>query len=106
MRERVVQAPLIPPCLGKGDMNNLITSFSRCLFLLAVLSLCLTVAYAQTETGQIAGTIFDPSGAAIPNATVTVKSVETGATRTTTTSESGAYIVTNLLPGTYAVIAT
>lgn len=76
------------------------------LLALAILSIFVTVAFAQTETGQITGTIFDPSSAAIPSVTVIVKSVETGTTRTVTTSENGSYIVTNLLPGDYEVAAT
>ncbi|HSU32914.1 MAG TPA: carboxypeptidase regulatory-like domain-containing protein [Bryobacteraceae bacterium] len=65
-----------------------------CLWLASVLS-------AQTETGQIAGTVTDPTGAGVPNAPVEVKSATTGAIRTTTTSRAGDYTVTNLLPGTY-----
>ena len=62
-----------------------------------------TVLNAQTETGQITGTVLDPSGAAVPNAAITVKSVTTGSVRETTTSMSGGYTVTNLLPGVYSV---
>ena len=58
---------------------------------------------AQTETGQITGTVTDPTGAAIPTATVSVKSVGTGVTRTVATGDTGAYTVTNLLPGSYDV---
>ena len=34
--------------------------------------------YSQAETGRIAGTVLDPSGAVVPNATVSVKSSATG----------------------------
>lgn len=61
---------------------------------------------AQTETGQITGSITDPSGAAVGNATVAVKSVGTTATRTVTSSADGSYNVTNLLPGEYTVTVT
>ena len=37
--------------------------------------------YSQTETGQITGSVLDPTGAVIPNAKVTVKSVSTGLER-------------------------
>jgi hypothetical protein len=46
-------------------------------------------ASAQTITGSIAGDVTDSSGAVVPNATVTVQSVDTGVTRTATTSNSG-----------------
>jgi len=62
--------------------------------------------FGQAETAQITGTVYDPSGAAIPSAAVTVKSVDTGALRELSTSASGAYIATDLLPGDYLVTAT
>jgi outer membrane receptor protein involved in Fe transport len=60
-------------------------------------------AWAQTETGQITGTITDPSGAVVPKANVTVRLLSTGATRTTASDNAGFYGVTNLLPGDYLV---
>lgn len=68
----------------------------------AVLSLT-ALALAQTETGQITGTVQDQTGAVIPGATVTVISSGTGATRNTTASSSGDFAVSNLLPGSYQV---
>jgi hypothetical protein len=62
--------------------------------------------FGQAETAQITGTVYDPSGAAIPSASVVVKSVDTGVVREVTTSVSGSYIATDLLPGEYLVSAT
>jgi hypothetical protein len=73
--------------------------------LVGALLLCvvsLTTA-AQTETGQIIGKVADPTGAVVPGATATIKSVQTGAERTATTSDEGIYTVTNLQPGLYDV---
>ena len=61
--------------------------------------------WAQAETGQIAGVVTDPSGAAVASASVTVKSLNTGSTRTTVTSGNGDYTITNLLPDRYEVTA-
>ncbi len=61
------------------------------------------LARAQTETGQIVGVVLDPNGAVIPGATVTIRSVVTGAERRTTTDQMGNYVVTNLLPAVYEV---
>ena len=61
--------------------------------------------YSQTETGQITGAVLDPTGAVIPNAKVTVKSVATGLERQMTTTSAGTYTVTNLQPGRYSVMA-
>ncbi len=52
-------------------------------------------------TAGLTGTITDPSGAAIPNVTVTITSNDTGQTRTTTTGSDGSYKFTLLPPGNY-----
>ncbi len=63
-----------------------------------------TVANAQTTTqGGIAGTVTDPSGAVIPNATVSIKNDQTAATSTATTNKTGYYQFSLLPPATYTV---
>ncbi|HWH59857.1 MAG TPA: carboxypeptidase regulatory-like domain-containing protein [Terriglobales bacterium] len=57
-------------------------------------------------SGDIAGTITDPSGAVVPNATVTLKNNGTGQTQTSTTNSSGAYRFSLLPPAQYTVSAT
>jgi outer membrane receptor protein involved in Fe transport len=59
---------------------------------------------AQTETGQISGTVLDQQGAAVPNAKIVVRNVGTGAVRETVSDDRGAFVVTNLLPATYSVL--
>ena len=58
---------------------------------------------AQGERGTIRGTVLDPTGAAVPGATVTVTNTTTGVSKTTTTTGSGLYNVTQLRPETYTV---
>src|SRR5438270_6309225 len=60
-------------------------------------------ALSQTATGSIIGTVTDPSGAVVSGATVTIKSLSTGATRTLTTTQAGTYSAAALEPGQYAV---
>jgi hypothetical protein len=57
-------------------------------------------------TGKIAGVVTDASGAAVPSATVSVKSTALMAERTTTTGADGAYLFDLLPPGTYEVTVT
>lgn len=57
-------------------------------------------------SGDFTGTITDPSGAIVPNATVTLKNNGTGQTRSTTTNNSGSYRFSLLQPGSYTVSAT
>ena len=76
---------------------------------MAILSLLLTLgappsdAQSQALNGQIEGTIADASGAVVPNATITVTNVETGAERTVTSDEGGVYRVPLLPLGTYRI---
>jgi outer membrane receptor for ferrienterochelin and colicin len=68
---------------------------------------CASVAWAQTTiSGEVTGTVADPSGAFMPNVTVTLQSVDSGNTVTTTTGESGNYRFALLRPGQYSVSAT
>src|ERR1700678_519886 len=58
---------------------------------------------AQVETGQIAGAVMDQTGAAVPNAAVTIKDLSTNTVRSTVSSESGTYMVPGLEPAIYEV---
>src|ERR1035437_7532913 len=60
-------------------------------------------AHAQFDQGQITGTVKDPSQAVILGATVTAKSAATGKTVSTKTAQSGTYLFTNLVVGSYDV---
>jgi len=56
-------------------------------------------------TGALSGRVLDATDAGIPGATITVKSVETGATRSATTDESGTYRIVSLPVGPQEVRA-
>src|SRR5919202_6126950 len=82
-------------------------SASALMFVLLCLALGVGTAPAQSQasTGQITGTVTDPNGAAVANASVTVTNNETGFTRTATASEEGIYTIVLLPPGTYKLVA-
>jgi hypothetical protein len=69
----------------------------------AALSVCGVAASAQVETGQIAGTVMDQTGAAVPGAVVAIKNLSTNTVRHTVSSPSGAYLVLGLEPDIYQV---
>src|SRR3974390_2581920 len=74
-----------------------------CLLILA-LGLCAGVVQGQMAgTGVIVGTVTDPSGAAVPGASVTVTDLSTNSTRSATTNDAGRYNFPNLPPGKYDV---
>lgn len=63
---------------------------------------CLNLA-AQQITGNIRGTVTDPSGALIQRAQVTAQQAETGLTRSTTTDRNGNYVLLELPVGHYSL---
>lgn len=70
--------------------------------LLMILGLACPALYAQGN-GTIVGTVTDPSGAVIPNATVTITNLDNGFIRTSVTNSTGSYSVPELPPGHYGV---
>jgi hypothetical protein len=79
---------------------------SFCKWILAVCCVLLVShgVLAQSDLGKISGFIKDPSGATIANAKVTIRN-NAGVERQTTTNDSGYYVVTNVPPGLYTMIA-
>ncbi|RZU42666.1 TonB-dependent receptor [Edaphobacter modestus] len=63
-------------------------------------------AHAQSSFGQISGTIVDPTGASVPDAAVTITSMNTQAKRTVNSDQDGNFIATNLPIGVYSISVT
>jgi outer membrane receptor protein involved in Fe transport len=90
--------------LKESQMTRFMVRFLVCATVLPILfSSAVARVYSQTETGQITGTVLDPTDAVVPNAQITVKSVATGAVRETASDSEGRYTVANLQPGAYTV---
>ena len=78
--------------------------FSRlCGVILVLVVFGSLVCFGQIITSSIVGSVIDPSGAAIPGATVTVTQAETGFTRTVTTNSLGEYRVVGIPAGSYTI---
>jgi hypothetical protein len=69
----------------------------------ALLLIALAVQVWPQSTASLSGTVEDSSHAAVSGATVTVKSVETGATRVAVTDDSGSYRAASLPLGAQEV---
>jgi hypothetical protein len=78
---------------------------ARCLVAALFVLIAAAGAAAQTNTGQVSGTIKDSSGGVLPGVTVTVTNVNTSIATTAVTDERGGYLVTGLPVGTYRVAA-
>jgi len=75
-----------------------------CLSFIACTSATLRIDFASAQTtisGDITGTVTDPSGAAVSAATVTLTSLESGSAQTTTTEATGSFRFPLLRPGAY-----
>ncbi|HEX4006818.1 MAG TPA: TonB-dependent receptor [Acidobacteriaceae bacterium] len=71
-------------------IRTLLSAFSGICMLLLLLAAPASLR-AQQSAGSITGTVTDPSGSALPGATVTARDVQQGTTWTTKTDSAGVY---------------
>src|ERR1051325_331425 len=70
-------------------------------FLIFLFALTSSVAFAQTATSSLRGTISDLEGRAVAGAQVTIINSERNFSRSQTTNDDGGYAFTSIPPGTY-----
>ena len=63
-------------------------------------------AFAQSDRGTITGTILDPAGAVVANATIEARNVDTGSVFPVASSSTGNYTIAELPAGTYVLNVT
>lgn len=78
----------------------------RILVVFAAICLQAILAFAQSTTGKIVGTVTAPDGALVPGATIVVTDNQTNKERTITASDDGTFEVPQLEFGTYTVKIT
>ncbi len=81
--------------------NRLIVGILALLVMVAMIAPSLMA--QSLTTGEVAGTVTDPSRAVVPNASVTLKSLDTGTTQQSATTGAGYYRFALLRPGRYTV---
>jgi len=86
--------------------RNICEYLLRSGLLLVLLLAGLHQAHAQAVTGSIVGTVTDPTGAAIPGATIVVTDISKGVSQTVESNASGNYNVYRLVPDSYSIKAT
>src|SRR4051794_23738531 len=79
--------------------ETLQTALARSACLLA----CCASLFGQGLTGQLSGSVTDPSGGAVANSAVQLTNTQTSQTRSTNTDNDGRFVFTELLPGIYSV---
>jgi hypothetical protein len=83
--------------------NNIWKKWKQLLAAFLVCAVSVGLAYGQASTGQILGTVTDPSGSVIPDANVIVTNLGTGVIWHTTSDAHGQYKVLQLPIGNYTV---
>jgi hypothetical protein len=78
----------------------------RTMLVLAMSAGTLSTFGQNANSGEIKGTVTDPSGAVIPEVQVAVTNVLTGVTTDTTTNGSGIYDLPSIAPGKYKITFT
>ncbi len=85
--------------------NVSLFTHAKALALAAALA-CTIAGYSQTVFGSLSGTVYDPTGAVIPNAEVVIRSLDTGQIREIRANEAGFWRMPSLPPGRYSVEAS
>ena len=83
--------------------RRLKSSVARILGWAVSLSLLASTAVAAGQTGSIAGTVADPTGAIIPGIAVVISSRESGQQQAVSTDSDGTFVCPDLPPGIYQV---
>ena len=86
----------------KQRMQDLVW-LARTLCFVAAIFLMSPRCPAQIASAELAGTVLDASGAAVPNATVTATNVDTTIAHNTVSGKNGDYVITDLPPGNYTL---
>ncbi len=91
--------------MQKNRLDRLWQAGSSFMFAVIVVCAVLITGHSQTQitTGTIEGTVTDEQGAIVPGATVEIKNLDTNASRTLTTDETGRFVALALQPGNYSV---
>src|SRR6201996_3371811 len=91
---------------GSASRDGKLSRTVWLLSLLASVFLLTTSGFSQVSTASLNGVVRDPSGAAIPNATLKLHNADTNVDRTTLSNHDGVYAIVSVLPGSYTLEAS
>jgi hypothetical protein len=103
-----MQSPSAAKTFCETGPQYLLSNARRVLRFILALALCVGflwpgAANCQVSTGDILGNVNDPSGAAVPGATIVLTNTGTQERHTVTTDQTGEYTLTLLQPGHYSL---
>src|SRR5882762_3413156 len=96
---------MITTCSGQHGSRKL-GEIYRAILLLGIILVCCSAVFAQVETATVSGVISDQSGGIVVGAEVQVTNSDTNISSTSTSNQSGVYLVTGLKPGRYRIKVT
>ncbi len=91
--------------LRSGVKISVANRLAVCMVWVAVASCALSTAQNVVLTGALGGRVTDPSGAAVPGASVVVRNLATGVEQTSETNHAGLYRFPAVMPGSYSITA-
>src|SRR5258708_3053075 len=86
-----------------STLLKLTPSFAAAI-VLSIILICVQAIAAQETRGTIRGTVTDPNGGAVPNASVQITDPTRGNTVKLTTNGDGFYQANYLVPGKYQIV--
>src|SRR5467141_145145 len=96
---------MITTCRGQHGSRELRESY-RATLLLGIILIGCSAVFGQVETATVSGVITDQSGGIVVGAEVRVTNSDTNISSTSTSNQSGVYLVTGLRPGRYRIKVT
>src|SRR6266566_1208450 len=97
---------MIAPNVGIGStIHSVEIIMSRTLTLLLIVLVCTAGAFGQAFTGSISGLVTDPTGALLIGAKITITDIAKNTTYKTSTNEAGFFLIGQLPPSTYRLVA-
>jgi len=93
----------LSPELAESRRSRKLSRFAVLSLFVLFLAVFAVPAFAQEAT--VVGTVTDPSGAAVPNVSITITNTDTGISRTLVTGSQGEYVLPDLGIGHYTVRA-
>lgn len=92
--------------MSRDHVLSPVSQPSRLLAVLALVLLAASPVLAQETTGMITGNVFDPTGAAVPNARIEVSAANLPRVISTVSGATGSYTIANVPVGEYTVTVT
>src|SRR5262245_29778468 len=86
-------------------MANRSLSLIALIALVGSLAAMVDNASGQTTSATLSGAVRDVAGSVVPGAKISVRNIQTGATRESAADTQGRYVLTNLEPGSYELRA-